>query len=393
MIYSITFKNFFSFKDKGSLSLRVNDNAPQTEKYFLDNTGERLSKVLSVFGYNASGKTNALKPIAFLQWLIIGSYVEDPDKEIPIIPFKFVDKKGLTEVSIKFSIGQDLYLYYVKLTAEKIINEKLQKKLLGKKKFITLFERVWDNNENNYTWKDNFSLGARFQKRLRKNSSILAIATRDNHKESVKISNFWKNVSTNLDVIGKIDDEAHNIFSAAEFFNNNPALKEKANQLLKKFDLGLKAIDIEKKKETDRSASFGLRGVHYNDYKLDFPFESSGTKKLFAILKNILYALDRGGIAVLDEFDTDLYPMMSEALLEMFFSKETNPKNAQLIFSAHNPYLLNLLDKYQIAFTEKDAKGESEIWRLDKMKGVRSDDNYYVKYLSGAYGAVPDLDL
>jgi len=228
---------------------------------------------------------------------------------------------------------------------------------------------------------------------LRKNSSILAIATRDNHKESVKISNFWKNVSTNLDVIGKIDDEAHNIFSAAEFFNNNPALKEKANQLLKKFDLGLKAIDIEKKKETDRSASFGLRGVHYNDYKLDFPFESSGTKKLFAILKNILYALDRGGIAVLDEFDTDLYPMMSEALLEMFFSKETNPKNAQLIFSAHNPYLLNLLDKYQIAFTEKDAKGESEIWRLDKMKGVRSDDNYYVKYLSGAYGAVPDLDL
>ncbi len=127
MIYSITFKNFFSFKDEGSLSLRVNDNAPQTEKYFLDNTGERLSKVLSVFGYNASGKTNALKPIAFLQWLIIGSYVEDPDKEIPIIPFKFVDKKGLTEVSIKFSIGQDLYLYYVKLTAEKIINEKLQK--------------------------------------------------------------------------------------------------------------------------------------------------------------------------------------------------------------------------------------------------------------------------
>ena len=70
MIHSITFKNFFSFKEEGNLSLQVNENAPQTKKYFIDKSGERLSKILSVFGYNASGKTNALKPFSFLQWLI-----------------------------------------------------------------------------------------------------------------------------------------------------------------------------------------------------------------------------------------------------------------------------------------------------------------------------------
>ena len=46
-------------------------------------------------------------------------------------------------------------------------------------------------------------------------------------------------------------------------------------------------------------------------------------------------------------------------------------------------------DKYQIILTEKNEKGVSESWRLDEMIGVRADDNYYSKYIAGAYGAVP----
>jgi len=94
-------------------------------------------------------------------------------------------------------------------------------------------------------------------------------------------------------------------------------------------------------------------GIDGEEYSLGIT-DISGLSN-YAILEDV-YILDKGGVAILDEFDTDLYPMMSEALLEMFFSKETNPKNAQLIFSAHNPYLLNLLDKYQIAFTRKRCK-------------------------------------
>ena len=394
MIHSIEFKNFFSFKDEGCLSLQVNEKAPNTEKYFTNTTGERTMKVLSVFGHNASGKTNSLKTLSFLQWLIIYAYTEKPDVKIPVIPFAFIDNKKPTEVSVKFDIDNDVYNYYVKLTSEKIINEKLQKKSVGKKKFKTLFERSWNNGEeNNYLLKDKFGLGVRFKEHLRENASLLATAFRDKHKESTKIVNFWEKVSTNLNVVGRMDNEIYNIINAAEFFDKNPALKKKADNLLNRFDLGLKGINIDKKEKSNQEIYYNLQGSHYGEYKLDFPFESSGTKRLFAVLKNILYVLDKGGVAVLDEFDTDLHPMMSEALLEMFFSKETNPHNAQLIFSAHSPHLLNLLDKYQITFTEKNKKGESEIWRLDEMKGVRLDDNYYAKYLSGAYGAVPDFDL
>jgi len=395
MIHSITFKNFFSFKEEGNLSLQVNENAPQTKKYFIDKSGERLSKILSVFGYNASGKTNALKPFSFLQWLITEAYTENPNKEMLVFPFKFTEEKNPTELSVKFSIDKSLYFYYIKLDSKKIINEKLQKKDFGKIKFSTLFERIWNNNKKyNYTWKDNFGLGSQFESRLRENASVLSTSIRDSHKESIEISNFWKNINTNLSPLGKIDDEGRNIFEAAKFFVNNPILKNKVDELLQKFDLGLNSISIkEVKEENSNNVSFNIRGVHYKKYELAFPFESSGTKKFFAILKNVLQALDNGGVAVIDEFDTDLHPMMSEALVEMFLSEQINLHNAQLIFSAHSPHLLNLFDKYQIVLAEKNKKGESEIWRLDEMKGVRLDDNYYVKYLSGAYGAIPDLNL
>ena len=47
--------------------------------------------------------------------------------------------------------------------------------------------------------------------------------------------------------------------------------------------------------------------------------------------------------------------------------------------------------KYQIFLVEKDQDGSSNAWRLDEVKGVRSDDNYYMKYIAGAFGATPKI--
>ena len=40
---------------------------------------------------------------------------------------------------------------------------------------------------------------------------------------------------------------------------------------------------------------------------------------------------------------------------------------------------------------EKNENGISEAWRLDEMSNVRSDENYYTKYIVGTYGAVPKI--
>ena len=93
----------------------------------------------------------------------------------------------------------------------------------------------------------------------------------------------------------------------------------------------------------------------------------------------------------MDEFDVNLHPEIVSTLFDLFIQPETNPYNAQLLFSSHSHRILTKLDKYQIVLTEKNEKGESEAWRLDSVSGVRADDNYYEKYITGTYGAVPKL--
>ncbi len=34
---------------------------------------------------------------------------------------------------------------------------------------------------------------------------------------------------------------------------------------------------------------------------------------------------------------------------------------------------------------------ESSAWRMNAVKGIRNDDDFYSKYMTGAYGAVPQL--
>ena len=124
---------------------------------------------------------------------------------------------------------------------------------------------------------------------------------------------------------------------------------------------------------------------------LSFFDESSGTQHLFLILSKIIKALETGSMVILDEFDTYLHPSMIPELVNLFISPEFNEKNAQLLFSTHHPLILNSLDKYQIVLCEKDENGCSESWRLDDIEGVRSDDYYFAKYMSGAYGEIPRL--
>lgn len=77
----------------------------------------------------------------------------------------------------------------------------------------------------------------------------------------------------------------------------------------------------------------------------------------------------------------------------MMINKEPtlNKKGAQLILSSQNYSILSVLDKQQITLVEKNKKGQTEVWRLDDIEGIRADDNFYTKYLAGAYGAIPRI--
>ncbi len=404
MIHSFSCKNFYSFAEDCSVSFVVNEKAPNNHGYFLTPSGTRLSKIETVIGPNASGKTNLLKVLPFIKWLIADSSNINPTTPLPVKSFMFGERKNKPiKLSADFEIDGNIYTYSFILEEKKIVLEELKVKNKTKQKMTSkkIFSRQWNRKSGEYELNDkSFNLPNGFENSIRPNASIISIAVRLGHKESLKFFDYWKKVETNVIEAGWIGDHLlpnanQQLIEALDFYSEskNETLKKEAEKLLSRFDLGLESFKIKKEKK-ENSFSMNVKVAHFFNNRTEYlpmQYESSGTKQLFILLKTILLVLANGGVAVLDEFDVNLHPEIVLSLYELFIHPETNPNNAQLFFSTHSHLVLNKLDKYQIILTEKNEKGESESWRLDDVSGVRADDNYYAKYIAGAYGAVPKL--
>jgi AAA15 family ATPase/GTPase len=401
MIHKFTAKNFYSFKDTFHVSFVVNDNTPQKACYVPD-IHQRINTVIANVGPNAAGKTNMLKVLSFFHYLFVHSFEHKPNEDIPFEPYLFTtDKSIATELSVTFSCNNNLYEYFIVLTKKQILSEKLRKYNKSSKQFSTLFTRTWRDNKKEYVYSlMNYNVSSDFKTLVdkRKDASLISTAGQIEHKLSTEIIDYWSSFAGNVAQMGKQTDSS-DIFEAAEFYYNYPEIAKKAEGLLTKFDLGLSKLRIDKhthKSKEGKEETYYIPVVHHigdkNKYPLFFYLESSGTQSLFSILSKILPVLEDGGIAILDEFDADLHPHMLSELIDLFLSKEKNPKNAQILFTTNHHEILNKLDKYQIIITEKNREnGTSEVWRLDEIKGVRVDDNYYAKYVIGAYGGIPEL--
>jgi AAA15 family ATPase/GTPase len=144
---------------------------------------------------------------------------------------------------------------------------------------------------------------------------------------------------------------------------------------------------------------FELKFYH-NGYRRPFTIEqeSRGTLIFLRYMARILDILDRGATLVIDEFDTSLHSRLIPRIIELFQDPATNPKNAQLIFSTHDPSLLStsfgerILSRDEVWFVEKTPEGASELFPLSTFKeNARIEHNWERAYMGGSYGAVPDI--
>jgi AAA15 family ATPase/GTPase len=123
---------------------------------------------------------------------------------------------------------------------------------------------------------------------------------------------------------------------------------------------------------------------------LPWASESLGTRRYFQLAGPWLDILENGYIACIDELETSMHPLMVRELLRLFFSEKENKKGAQILFTTHNPLLLDatLIRRDQIWFTEKDTEGEAHLYPLTDFS-PRKGESLVRGYLSGRYGAVP----
>jgi hypothetical protein len=114
-------------------------------------------------------------------------------------------------------------------------------------------------------------------------------------------------------------------------------------------------------------------------------------RQFLKLYPKLLDALTRGGLAIIDELDSSMHPMLLPEILRWFHDPEHNPHDAQLWMSCHHASLLEDLSKDELVFCEKDRRGRTTVYSLNDVKAVRRDDNYYKKYMGGVFGAVPQL--
>ena len=405
MIHSLAIENFSSFHEPTFVEFTTGPKAGDRNIFLASSQGDTsINSVTGVFGANASGKTNLLKAIAFLRYFILDSASEKPDSKIPVEPFHFTE--GAAErhqpihFQLEFEYEEKLYRYELVISHQRVQSEALFRK---DQRFRYLFERTWKPAQGDYEFKHQ-DIGPSKQVAQRENASFIASAVLQEHEFAKYISGYFKKCYVNVHLYGRMpthDPESTNIIKAADYFSKHEDYLNTAIRHIAFADTGITNIDLETYKFIDddgkeQSVLFPVakHSVDGHDYKRPLIAESRGTQALFVLLRYILPVLETGGVAVIDEFETGLHSHVVKYVVELFYSKKTNPKGAQLIANFHTDYLLqSTLEKYQIVFTEKDPDTQStDAWRLDKVKGVaRNANNHYAKYHAGAYGGIPNL--
>ncbi|WP_321437347.1 ATP-binding protein [uncultured Bacteroides sp.] len=420
MIIRFSVCNYKVFKDETIFSFVATNYDKKTREdenvAHIESPSLRLLKNAVVYGANASGKTKLIDAFAFMRYFVVNSSKDAASsEEIDTDPFRLNTESELAPSSFElmFLIGEKLYRYGFEVTRKKVVTEWLY--VQEKKRESELFYRDEDGVVS--FDKKKFAAWELIVKANLVRNNVLFITTlaQFNDAVGIEIVTFF---NENLKTISGLNETGYKGMILSKLVDSD--YKKRVMEFLNFADLGI--MDISKK---EIEASFDDSDKVPQDIKkmilddiqsqtlltkhqaydaehapvdsrefLMRKDESHGTQKFFYLTGPILESLMNGYTLVVDELDSRLHPNLVTRLISLFNSKETNPNNAQLIFNTHNSNLLDskLLRRDQIWFVDKNMYGESKLYSLSDIKGIRKDEQFEQNYINGIYGGVPYLD-
>lgn len=428
MLIEFSVGNYRSFKEKVTFSmvaanLVAKDKKLDENNVFVVNEDLKLLKSAAIYGANASGKSNLAKALVFMKKFMIDSSRETQSVDkIKVEPFRLSTEteKEPSFFELVFRVDNVQYRYGFEANQERVISEWLF--YVPKLRETKLFERKLNTISISKQYK-----AEGLQDKTRHNSLFLSVSAQFNVGIAEKIL-AWLSHTLNL-VSVSLDDIyiGYTTNCLADDQNRTEIIK-----LIKNLDLGISEINIKSIDltmdsidsiipfETPEITKEGIRNIwemvikeangketfvttlhkkfdSSGNYQSMEKFnlerhESEGTQKLFVLAGYLVTALKEGKILVIDELESQLHPLISQAIVKLFNSNKTNPNNAQLIFMTHDTNLLSnkLFRRDQIWFTEKNHYGATALYSLAEYN-IRNDASFESDYIKGRYGAIPYL--
>lgn len=421
MITSFTVENYRSIDEVITLSFEADTGIKDMENKGYTNTANiRILNTKAFYGANSSGKSNVFKAVNRMRSIIIHSVRLNDNEALPYDPFLLSDKEiRPTRFEISFVDNTDKFTYGFSYTSELIEEEWLLAKF-PKRSLKTLLKRTVNSIEID---EQNYSEGIAIKEGtipLNKNRLFISLAAQLGGRVSKRIIEWFR---ANLNVISGLRD---NVFSSytKEMLHTRPDYKDDILGFIGGMDVGFREVTTEQQLIDEKMLPKGLPTeiiaslkehppiVAYAKHSkmnekgdivgmVDFDIderESDGTKKLFNLAGPIVDTLRHGKILFVDELDSQLHPLLSRRIVNLFNCPETNSHGAQLIFTSHDTNLLSkkLLRRDQVVFVEKSSKTHYST-KLTPMMSItfdngskpRTDSNYGKNYLEGKYGAIP----
>ena len=424
MIIEFAVTNFRSIKDRQVMDFRIDGqigNKQLSDQIALPRDrshGNSLVKTIAIYGANASGKSNFLKALYALEFMVINSDSFKLDNPVPTYePFK-LDKTSInapTIFEIEF-IAKDKkrYRYVIHFNKNTILKEELNVYELEKKAtFPTLiFKRT---EEKSIEWKE----GKDFS--LNPNQLLLSKAGTNDVPSIREAYRFFSTYIFYGAAQSSSFDEA--MLRIAEVIlsdktTENVRLKKLIVSMIQAADTGITNIytpgldtsrlsfpeemtEEEKNKILERLTkriktvhTIYENGVEIGETDFDLREESTGTMKLVGLAGIVAQALEDGSVIVIDELDKNLHPLLTRMIIGLFHNPDFNRKNAQLILSTHDVSLidLTLFRRDQIMFIDKDLSGKSSIKKLSDFIGISRVKSLEKWYLAGMFNAVPAIN-
>ncbi len=400
MLVGFTVGNCRCFRDPVSLSmvaapLRSEDPTLDQDNVQRTEAGPDLLKSAAIYGANASGKTNLLRAYWLLCAIVRENAAQNYLEPLPVEPFRLSAGYEGHPTFLEFvALLDDVqYRYSLSVEPDRIVSERLDRK---ERRWANLFEREGMTVRTTREFRGSTAVAAR----MRERTTFLATAASFNAPQADVV---FRWINAHRFVTG-LEPGRLSTLSTLWMGASTPE-RDRLLEVIRSLDVSI--VDVKVERADDPESGARLATVHRvytedgtvardaanNVLTSTFMLErdeSMGTNKLVRLAPYIAKALWDGSVLVVDEFDARLHPRMTQAILKLFNSRDTNPKGAQLVFATHDANLLDrrIMRRDQVWFIEKDHAEAARLYSLAEFR-VRQDASFGRDYLRGKFGAVP----